>query len=302
MNTTVNFTYQFLRQKFNIFSQFLYDDHIKSRLYKDIKFFKENRDSLDNMYYFDRARKFNKDIRKLGVSDTGLSFLDQFRVLTTQIGNAMGYIRLVRSGGRNYIANAIRFVPDLQDIAKFEDLVTKAGLPSETNTAAKTLDAAVDTLAKNFAEGTEYFKTLVSVFAGEFRNPQNQHLRNFYMTVPPLTLNFIEHILSAKEKLFKKTKNLGNEPLVFTDDGFAIGVAYILKLLDQNKEFDSLHWFESVTRWYEEQQQQVLAASKSKSKEEQQTTQITLKKQKTQLLEFELLKYSFSGARIFFKD
>lgn len=31
MNTTVNFTFQFLRQKFMIFSQFLYDEHIKAR-------------------------------------------------------------------------------------------------------------------------------------------------------------------------------------------------------------------------------------------------------------------------------
>lgn len=49
----------------------------------------------------------------------------------------MGYIRLVRSGGRNYVANAIKYVPDLQDIAKFEELVTKAALPAETVTAAK---------------------------------------------------------------------------------------------------------------------------------------------------------------------
>merc|ERR1711871_1336038 len=30
MNTTVNFTYQFLRKKFSIFSQFLFDEYIKS--------------------------------------------------------------------------------------------------------------------------------------------------------------------------------------------------------------------------------------------------------------------------------
>ena len=34
MNTTVNFTYQFLRKKFFIFSQFLFDEHIKARLIK----------------------------------------------------------------------------------------------------------------------------------------------------------------------------------------------------------------------------------------------------------------------------
>jgi len=31
-----------------------------------------------------------KDIRKLGVLDNGRTFLDQFRILITKIGNALG--------------------------------------------------------------------------------------------------------------------------------------------------------------------------------------------------------------------
>ena len=34
MNTTVNFTYQFLTKKFFVFSQFMFDEHIKSKLIK----------------------------------------------------------------------------------------------------------------------------------------------------------------------------------------------------------------------------------------------------------------------------
>ena len=49
MNTAVNYTYQFLRKKFSVFSQFLYDEQIKSRLSKDIRFFRENRDKLDQV-------------------------------------------------------------------------------------------------------------------------------------------------------------------------------------------------------------------------------------------------------------
>jgi WASH complex subunit 7 len=81
MNTTVNFTYQFLRQKFVIFSQFLYDEHIKARLFKDIRFFKESKTdkTKDPRYPYSRAEAFNKEIRKLGITDQGLSYLDQFR-------------------------------------------------------------------------------------------------------------------------------------------------------------------------------------------------------------------------------
>jgi len=38
MNTTVNFTYQFLSKKFFVFSQFMFDEHIKSKLIKVMSF------------------------------------------------------------------------------------------------------------------------------------------------------------------------------------------------------------------------------------------------------------------------
>lgn len=37
-------------------------------------------------YPYDRAEKFNKGIRKLGLTPDGHSYLDQFRTLITQIG------------------------------------------------------------------------------------------------------------------------------------------------------------------------------------------------------------------------
>ncbi|XP_041059183.1 WASH complex subunit 4 isoform X2 [Carcharodon carcharias] len=301
MNTTVNFTYQFLRKKFYIFSQFMYDEHIKSRLIKDIRSFKETKDQNDQKYPFDRADKFNRGIRKLGLTPEGQSYLDQFRQLISQIGNAMGYVRMIRSGGLHCCSNAIRFVPDLEDIVNFEELVKEEGLSEETQTAARQLDAVLTDLTRNSAEGTEYFKMLVDVFSPEFRNSKNMHLRNFYIIVPPLTLNFVDHSISCKEKLNKKNK-VG---AAFTDDGFAMGVAYILKLLDQYQEFDSLHWFQSVREKYMKEKNAVVkqqnVQSTNQDEKLMQTMNLTQKRLDIYLQEFELLYFSLSSARIFFR-
>ena len=53
---------------------------------------------------------------------------------------------------------------------------------------ARVLDATVQNLAKNFAEGTEYFKILVDVFATEFRASKNAHLAAFHIIVPALVM------------------------------------------------------------------------------------------------------------------
>ncbi|XP_054885135.1 WASH complex subunit 4 isoform X1 [Poeciliopsis prolifica] len=301
MNTTVNFTYQFLRKKFYIFSQFMYDEHIKSRLIKDIRFFREIKDQSDHKYPFERAEKFNRGIRKLGLTPDGQSYLDQFRQLISQIGNAMGYVRMIRSGGLHCCSSAIRFVPDLEDIVNFEELVKEEGLSEETQRSASVLDSVLSDLTSNSAEGTEYFKMLVAVFAPEFRSAKNMHLRNFYMIVPPLTVNFVEHSISCKEKLNKKNKT----GAAFTDDGFAMGVAYILKLLDQYLEFDSLHWFQAVRDKYRKELSAVVKEQtvQSAGQDEKllQTMNLTQKRLDVYLQEFELLYFSLSSARIFFR-
>ncbi|XP_071278772.1 WASH complex subunit 4 [Agelaius tricolor] len=301
MNTTVNFTYQFLRKKFYIFSQFMYDEHIKSRLIKDIRFFREVKDQNDHKYPFERADKFNRGIRKLGITPDGQSYLDQFRQLISQIGNALGYVRMIRSGGLHCCSSAIRFVPDLEDIVNFEELVKEEELSEETQKAARQLDSVLSDLTRNFAEGTEYFKMLVDVFAPEFRSTKNMHLRNFYIIVPPLTLNFVEHSISCKEKLNKKNKS----GAAFTDDGFAMGVAYILKLLDQYQEFDSLHWFQSVREKYVKEIRAVAKQQNVQSTNQDekllQTMNLTHKRLEVCLQEFELLYFSLSSARIFFR-
>ncbi|XP_042890150.1 WASH complex subunit 4-like [Penaeus japonicus] len=299
INTTVNFTYQFLRRKFHVFSQFLYDEHIKSRLLKDLQHWREVKASQE-YFPFERAEKFNRGIRKLGLSQEGLSYLDQFRGLITHIGNAMGYVRLVRSGGLHCSSKAARFIPDLQDVVSFVQLCEDASVSPETMRAAENLDAVISNLTRNFNQDTDYFKLLVDVFAPAMRDNKNSHLRNFYLIIPPLTVNFVEHIIAAKDNINKKNKS----GAAFTDDGFAMGIAYLLKVLDQNSAFDSLHWWSGVRRKYISEREKVEQQRQSGSGGDdklQQTLALTLSRLQQYQQEFELLYLSVSSARVFFR-
>ncbi|KAJ3639981.1 hypothetical protein Zmor_003307 [Zophobas morio] len=300
MNTTVNFTYQFLQKKFYIFSQFMFDEHIKSRLLKDMRFFSEHKVDLIQMYPYERADKFNIGIRNLGLNETGLSYLDLFRKLITQIGNAMGYVRLIRSGGRRFLADSTCFIPNLKEIDQLNELITQEEPSELTKKAANCFMSDIKNLVENFEEATEYFKLLVKVFIPVFRNPSNIHLKNFYIIVPPLTINFVEHSLTCKERLNKKNKN----DAAFTNDGFVIGLAYIIELLGQESQLNSLHWFHSVQAKFEQDKKKIEEQKAVASKQDdklQQTLQLSEKRINSFEREFRLLYYSFSSARIFFQ-
>lgn len=67
---------------------------------KDARYLRELGEGKDSAvkYPYERAEKFHRGIRKLGLNSIGLSYLDQFRILITHLGNALGYVRMLRSG------------------------------------------------------------------------------------------------------------------------------------------------------------------------------------------------------------
>ena len=60
-------------------------------------------------------------------------------------------------------------------------------------------------------------------------------------------VNFVNSISQAKDQLGRAHKG---KDAFFTDDGFAVGISYCLAILEQQEQFDGLHWFRSVTEFY----------------------------------------------------
>lgn len=73
------------------------------------------------MYPYERAETMNRNIKRLGTTGKGVTYLDRFRQLITGIGNALGYVRMIRSASLKDNANLFKYIPEIVQNIKFED-------------------------------------------------------------------------------------------------------------------------------------------------------------------------------------
>ena len=323
-HTSINFAYQYLAQRFQVFNQFLFDDHIRSQLMKEARMVhaetKAKSDAiklsakqtgyraskLDEKFEYpvESALRLIRDVRKLGLSSDGSSFIDQFRDLVTEIGNALGFVRMIRLGAMHYSTNAAKFVPSTHT-AKFSADASFAvdGLSDWTVKCLKNLQNELEALNVGGTDGTDYFQVLVSVFSTELRNKAHEHLKDFYLVLPALTLSAAEAISASKDKLARRTKE--SLTATFTDDGLALGIAYLLSVLGQHEAFDALHWFESAASHFEAEKKRAEGDNKrslgilGRTSDEKTKLQAKLDKIDALKREFIHLEHSLVGARSF---
>lgn len=162
INTTINFVYQFLRKKLSIFSQVIYDEKIKSRLTREMKILRENIaiDKNSEVYSFDRALSLHDYVKNLEKFEGNQTLMDKIRSLISSIGNALGYIRMIKSGIDHVNSNSISHIPKSNDDEQLEfmDLSQASNLNGSTIDAAKYLEKDVEQVLKKIAEGSLYFK------------------------------------------------------------------------------------------------------------------------------------------------
>ena len=102
---------------------------------------------------------------------------------------------------------------------------------------------------------------------------------------PALCMNYVRYIGLAKDKLLLQSKRQVSG--VFTEDGFALGVAYILAVLRQESRFKSLHWFDSVNMKLkaDKESRDIQKAERKKSEEDLQSLQASIAKIVNQQME-----------------
>uniref|UniRef100_A0A7S3NG75 Uncharacterized protein n=1 Tax=Euplotes harpa TaxID=151035 RepID=A0A7S3NG75_9SPIT len=293
LNSAVNSIYKYMIKLISMVSEFLYDEYISSPLVMEAREFK--RDPNDR-YSFMRAQNMGKLFKGLG-SVEGKSYLDKFREVVTMIGNSLGYVRLIRTASIKDSSSMIKFIPKQITEPKFAEYCTEMGIEGDLKKAAELFDESIKILYRKESEAKDYLRELVKGLEGVFVGEENKHMRQFYMIIPPLTINFIENLQKAKEKVWKK-RQIGT---YISDDGFAVGLAYILRILEQEKKFGSLNWFESIEEYLRNEEDNILQ-TRQMVEDANVEREINLRKIRAYGEEYTLLYYSFSAAQIFFKE
>lgn len=94
--------------------------------------------------------------------------------------------------------------------------------------------------------------------------------------------------------------------MFFTDDGFAVGVAYILTILGQHHHFDALHYWDAARTIHATErgalQQKEAELRRKKDRDAAEDLHFQYARLNASQRELDMLFWSFSGARIFFRD
>ena len=293
VNTIVNKTYQFLVSRIKVISQFLFDEYIKSSLMIEKKYWNDNKERIQNLYPYDRAEDLGNDIKNLEKT-TDVTLIDKLRLLISQIGNALGFIRTIRTSLTDYNSQNLKFFSS--NISELEKYLNNIENPDpEFKSTNNIFQETLNLLDQNKINNINYLKLLVSSFENVFNDQKAQDLDLFYYLIPAITINYVENLIVAKDNIYKK--NVKNA--FFSDDGFILGFTYLLKVFKQDEAFENLHWFQSVIDKMEKDGATFISMKK---KEEIVQQNMSMRKITIYKKEFELLSFTYNTAMILFND
>jgi WASH complex subunit 7 len=328
IKSSISLLSEFIHKQINSFIVMMSNDTLNSLLVRESRWLRKNKEKntaedRELRYDFKRALSFVEEFSQAVQTSQGMRKLEEFRLLITFIGNCIAFVRILRTASFNYLSKNIEFIPYIEEItASFADTCQILEFKSKTLfECCKDTDAFLDMMKDKFKETpdkkeeTDYLRGLAKRYQGKLQGENFVKLQFFYMLVPALTLDYIQSLLIAKEKLLKKNFKGG----YISDDGFIVGLAYLTEILNQSKNFEETLWFEEVkekvsteVKELEEKFQRLEEEKKVKEKaKESQKDKYKddesielgpyLRMRKSFLEEFVLLENGYMAAHILFK-
>lgn len=234
VKTAVDLTYQHLKTQVGSLNLMVFDDYVQSCLVREGRFYKEN----GMRYAFGRWGTVSEAIKKFGSDSQGEDYFDRFTQVITSIGNAIAFVRMLRVGELDGARDTMQFIPDW--VRNYES-------QESTENSHTILSSVVKQLNLIYDDANDYVDMLVKVFSSNFASSSPPHLSFFFLLLPALINDFCEKFARVREESEKgRTEPNGS----FTQDGFVLGLAYVLRVFNQVDQFKSLLVFDIARRHY----------------------------------------------------
>eukprot|EP00931_Biecheleriopsis_adriatica_P019704 TRINITY_DN13361_c0_g1_i2.p1 TRINITY_DN13361_c0_g1~~TRINITY_DN13361_c0_g1_i2.p1 ORF type:complete len:1202 (+),score=292.24 TRINITY_DN13361_c0_g1_i2:38-3643(+) len=258
VNTAVNYTVGFVKRKLEVIAEFLADESVKSRLLADQTWLEGQ-----TCYTWARALDTARFMRRLGAGKDGVSYLDKLRQVLTQIGNSLGYVRMVRTAGMRSMAGSLDYLEACPWLGEGKrssgsgksellEAAESADCEPDITEAAILAESAARSVRRCFEASTDHLNLIAGVFTAVLQRPSGSFgvpaMRLFHLLVPAAACSFLDALLVGRDTLAKRAVAPSSGPrgnVVLFDDGFAVGVAFVLRVFGLDHSFQALHWFDT---------------------------------------------------------
>jgi WASH complex subunit 7 len=304
INTLVNVSYHFLAQRIKIITQFLMDEFIKSSLMLEKRYWLDHKEDLGNRFSYDRAEKLLNDIKNLSKGKDELTLIDKLRNIIAQMGNALGFIRTIRTALMEYNSQNLKFFGDnslfeqIQKSFKSFDISFMGeahadNLQENNNNEEPNNNSNYESIKANEQANKNMYLNSNKIFHESFKifentmNLLDQNKKNNinYLTllVSPFENVFSDQVAADIELFYylipsvtinyvenlivakNKIYSKNIKDAFFCDDGFILGFCYLLKVFKQEHLFDGLQWFQSVIEKFENNEKEFTSNKNKKS-------------------------------------
>ena len=315
INSIINKAFGYISKLIRVLLGILLDDYILSLLKDEKIFWDQNKATIKYNYPLERAMSLRQKIINLDENKVVNNITKCIQCIT-QIGNAVALSRCIRTALMDYNSQNVNLLTSY-NINDFNNLVQQLILQvksdpvnpnvnnispnmlSDTqnllNDSNKIFCGMVNSLKQTGENEINYLEVLVSSFGGSLSPEKVPDIDLFAFLLPPLTITFIDNAINARDNLLKKNKS--EEMAYFSDDGFMMGVCYLLKLFSADKKFESLSWFPSVISYYNSKKIQRKNEKGSHGVDTLNERQITSYKE-----QFELQYFTYTSAAILFNE
>ena len=318
VNSVVNATYQFLTRILQKVLGILGDDYIKSLLKDERIYWDKNKTTIEYNYPYQHGEEL---LTKIKAVTTGYSteIMEQLLKIVKQIGNAVALTRCIRTALMDYNSQNANLLTagNFDDFTKMTSTITLevdalAANPSSIsnnmlmnaqnsfNDSNKMFIDTISSLKQTGENDKNYLSLLVTSFGDALSPEKIKDIDLFAFLFPALCITYIEKLIVAKENINKI--NMKDEDSYFSDDGFIVGMCYLLKIFKIDGIFESLNWFTSVITHFSAGKKEYETAISNKKNSNQMNFNISGKKVTSYLTEFEMLYYTYSSAMILFNE